>query len=547
MRKLAAMVLAGTMLLGSITGCGSSSKTAAGSTVAGSTTAGGTAQTEAAQPQPESKDGENGETAAAPAAEQKGVKISTIEGPITLFLPQSSSTGDRWFASPAVESLGRLAEDGTTQPWLAKEFITDPDALTFTIKLRDGVKFHDGSVCDAEAVAWNIEQYMKNGKSAEIDNPKEVTADDDLTVTVHYDEWANNWDTVLGEIHILSKEAYEKNGEEWCKINCVGTGPFVFDSYIAGSSLKYVKNPEYRIDGQPYVDSVEFVVIPDTNTQVSAFLNGEVDILNTIDGMVIQTVMAAGFENVGRESANMANLKYVLFNSKNPDHPTGDLKVRQAIMHCIDWENVAKALSGGLGEASNQFATKDSWAYSPDAKFYEYDVELAKQMLAEAGYPDGFETKIYTIARDNDTAVALQAALAQINIKASVENVDNSVMAGMQKEDDIDGIVIGKGAGQMDFTNNYIRLYSSQGIKNHGIMLRPKEYEDALFGARAAKTLDEKKKLLQQASKMLVEDYVMLFPMSVLYNYSFSQHGLVDTGMYYVSLTQWTPEAMHWQ
>ena len=181
MRKLAAMVLAGTMLLGSITGCGSSSKTAAGSTVAGSTAAGGTAQTEAAQTQPESKDGGNGETAAAPAAEQKGVKISTIEGPITLFLPQSSSTGDRWFASPAVESLGRLAEDGTTQPWLAKEFITDPDALTFTIKLRDGVKFHDGSVCDAEAVAWNIEQYMKNGKSAEIDNPKEVTADDDLT------------------------------------------------------------------------------------------------------------------------------------------------------------------------------------------------------------------------------------------------------------------------------------------------------------------------------------------------------------------------------
>ena len=243
MRKLAAMVLAGTMLLGSITGCGGSSGGSTGSTAA--------PQTEQAQTQAESKAGDSQETTAAPAEEQKGVKISTIEGPITLFLPQSSSTGDRWFASPAVESLGRLAEDGTTQPWLAEEFITDPDALTFTIKLRDGIKFHDGSVCDAEAVAWNIEQYIKNGKSAEIDNPKEVTVDDDLTVTVHYDEWANNWDTVLGEIYILSKDAYEKNGEEWCKINCVGTGPFVFDNYVAGSSLKFVKNPEYRIEGQP--------------------------------------------------------------------------------------------------------------------------------------------------------------------------------------------------------------------------------------------------------------------------------------------------------
>lgn len=162
-------------------------------------------------------------------------------------------------------------------------------------------------------------------------------------------------------------------------------------------------------------------------------------------------------------------------------------------MHCIDWEPVAKALSGGLGEASNQFATKDSWAYNPEAEFYEYDVELAKSMLAEAGYPDGFETTIYTISRDKDTAVALQAALSQINIRAKVEVIDNSLMASMQKEDDINGIVIGKGAGQMDFTNNYIRLYSSQGIKNHGIMLRPKEYEDALFGQERQKPWKKRK------------------------------------------------------
>lgn len=540
MKRRAAAMIMGLVLAGSLLGCSGTGER--GPEPKTEQTESG--QTEARRESAPKEEAQEGKKA---AAAQKGVKISTIEGPITLFLPQSSSTGDRWFASPAVESLGRLAEDGTTEPWLAKEFITDADALTFTIKLRDHVKFHDGSICDAKAVAWNIEQYIKNGKSAEIGNPREVTVDDDLTVTVHYDEWANNWDTVIGEIYIISKEAYEKNGEEWCKINCVGTGPFVFESYIAGNDLKFVKNEEYRIEGQPFVDFVEFVVLADTNTQLSAFLNGEIDIVNTIDGTVIQTLMAQGYENMGRESANMGNLKYALFNSKNPDYPTGDLKVRQAIMHCIDWEPVAKALSGGLGEASNQFATKDSWAYNPEAEFYEYDVELAKSMLAEAGYPDGFETTIYTISRDKDTAVALQAALSQINIRAKVEVIDNSLMASMQKEDDINGIVIGKGAGQMDFTNNYIRLYSSQGIKNHGIMLRPKEYEDALFGARTAKTLEEKKALLQQASKMLVQDYVMLFPMSVLYNYSFNQHGLADTGMYYVSLTQWTPEAMHWE
>lgn len=245
-KRTAAMIMA-LVLAGSLAGCGGAGNTepaAESGQTEGSQT---TAQTEGTQP-------ENSQENKMAEGTQKGVKISTIEGPITLFLPQSSSTGDRWFASPAVESLGRLAEDGTTQPWLAEEFITDADALTFTIKLRDNVKFHDGSVCDAEAVAWNIEQYIKNGKSSEIGNPREVTVDDDLTVTVHYDEWANNWDTVIGEIYIISKEAYEKNGEEWCKINCVGTGPFLFESYIAGNDLKFVKYEEYRIEGQPYVD-----------------------------------------------------------------------------------------------------------------------------------------------------------------------------------------------------------------------------------------------------------------------------------------------------
>ena len=134
-----------------------------------------------------------------------------------------------------------------------------------------------------------------------------------------------------------------------------------------------------------------------------------------------------------------------------------------------------------------------------------------------------------------------------IGIQAEVETLDNSVMAAMQKEDNMQGIIIGKGAGQMDFTNNYIRLYSSEGIKNQGIMLFPEDYEEALFGARAAKTLDEKKTLLQKASKLMVEDYALLFPMSVLYNYSFSQKGLQDVGMYEMSLTQWTPEAMYWE
>lgn len=265
----------------------------------------------------------------------------------------------------------------------------------------------------------------------------------------------------------------------------------------------------------------------------------------SIQAQVIQSIQAAGFENIGRKSANVADIKHIIWNSKSEAHPMGDLKVRQAVMHAIDWENVAKTLSGGLGEATPLFCTKDSWAYNPEASFYEYNVDLAKQMLAEAGYPNGFDTTIYATSVNNDTATAFQACLAQIGINAKVEILDSSALAAMQKEDDIDGFIANRGASQMDFTANYIRLYSSEGIKNHGIMLRPAEFEEPLFAARAAKTLDEKKADLQKAAKALVQDYVMITPLSVVYYQSFAQPEVMDSGIYQSTLEQWQPEAVY--
>lgn len=473
------------------------------------------------------------------------LKIAAVEGPTTMFPPQAPDTGVPYFVSPAAEELGRLNADGSVSPWLAEELLIDADNLTYTIKLREGVKFQDGSLCDAEAVKWNFDKFIENGKAAELCNPVTVEAADDLTVVIHFDAWANNWDTVIGGVRIVSKEAYDKNGEEWCKTHVVGTGPFKFDSYTQDSLLKYVRNDEYRIEGQPYLDSVEFVVIPDPNTQVSAFQNGEIDTITTYDPVVTDTLIQQGYSNIAQKNANLANLKYVLFNSKDKEKPFGDLKVRQAVMHSIDWENIAKALSGGYGVASPLFATEDSWAYNPEAELFEYNTELAKQLLAEAGYPDGFETVINTIEKNQDIAVAIQACLQEIGITANINVMDSSEMSAKQKADNIEGLIMGNGSSQMDFTNNYIRLYSSQGIKNLGILDYPKDYEDALFGAREAKTIDEKKVLLQKASKMLVQDYSLLFPVSVIFNCNFIQSNIYDTNFFQVSASQWTPESAY--
>lgn len=543
-KKILSLALVTAMAAGMVSGCGGGGKTADPTTAAQTKEAAGS---EAAGSEAAGSEAAGSEAAPGEVSEGGSLTIAIPQPHNTFFMPQSTTTSDRFGAQPVLESLGRADTEGNYYPWLAEEFVTDAENLTFTIKLREGVKFHDGSDLSAEVVAWNIQQYIDNGKASEIGSPKEVKVVDDKTVLIQYEEWANNWDNVIGDIYICSKEAYEKNGEEWCKTHAVGTGPFVLESFVTDNKITYNKNENYRIAGLPHIDHLEIDIITDTNTMMSALLNKEVGVAMKFENeAVINAIKQAGFESIGRKNANCADIKHIIWNSKSDKHPMGDLKVRQAIMHAVQWDEVAKALSGGLGEATPLFCTSDSWAYSPEAEFYEYNLDLAKQMLAEAGYPNGFETTIYTKAQDNDTATAFQAILSQIGIKAEVTVLDSSALAAMQKEDDIDGFIANRGASKMDFTNNYIRLYSSEGIKNHGIMLRPAEFEEPLFAARAAKTIEEKKENLQKAAKALVQDYVMITPMAVVYYESFAVPGLVDSGIYDVSLEQWTPEAVHW-
>jgi ABC-type transport system substrate-binding protein len=532
-KRIVSLALAAVITAGMTTGCGGSRKT----DVPAETTSQSSETTAE-----ESKESE----ASSEIKEGGKLVIAVPQFHNTFFMPQSTTTIDRFGAQPVIESLGRADEDGNYYPWLAEEFYADPDNMTFSIKLREGVKFHDGSDCDAEAVAWNIQKYIDNGKASEVGSPQKISVVDDRHIEIQYEKWANDWDNVIGDVFIISKEAYEKNGEEWCKTHAVGTGPFILESFIVDNKITYVKNDNYRIKGLPHIDELEIDMIMDTNTLMSALLNKEVSVaMKFANEAVINTVKQAGFENVGRKNANCADIKHIIWNSKSDKHPMGDLKVRQAVMHAIEWEQVAQALSGGLGEATPLFCTSDSWAYSP-VDFYEYNLDLAKQMLSEAGYPNGFETTIYTKSNDNDTATAFQAILAQIGIKASIVALDSSALAAIQKEDDIDGFIANRGASKMDFTNNYIRLYSSEGIKNHGIMLRPAEFEEPLFAAQESVTLEEKKENLQMAAKALVSDYVMITPLAVIYYESFAVPGVKDTGIYDVSLEQWTPEAVYW-
>lgn len=538
-KNLLALAMAGVMTVFSLAGCGNNASDSS------------SAESESSQ----SSSAAESSSAQESSSEEEGSDVDKYGGSVTIcypgqeavtcFLPYSASTGDRFAVAPALESLGRQDADGNTYGWLAESITADINTLTATIILNQGIQFSDGSDFNAEAVIWNFDKMVEGGKASELGSPDSYEALDDYTIELKYSAWANNLVTVLGEVFIYCPNAFEENGEDWAAINPVGTGPFVLKEYIQGDHMTYVKNENYWRDGEPYLDEIVINWLSDATSQVSAFINNEINLIVTTDSTVRDQISPYGVDTA-QKSPDLAGIKYVMFCSGDENSPFYDLKVRQAVMHAIDWDGFALSLTGGYGEAITQFGVPGAWSYDESVPFYEYDIELAKELLADAGYPDGFDTTITTIESNNNIAVLMQAACAEIGINVDIKIVTSADFNAEKAEGIYDyGMITGSGASKLDFTNNYIRLYSSQGVNYLNMMAHPDDYEEALFGAREAATIAEKKELLKTASRLMTSDYALIIPVAGLYAGAYTHGEVEDSGLAQTVGVQWTPEAMY--
>ncbi|MBR1586332.1 MAG: ABC transporter substrate-binding protein [Clostridia bacterium] len=468
----------------------------------------------------------------------------------TFFPAHSTTTSDRYNMAPAIESLGRRNPDtGDTEGWLVKEFVTDADALTLTLKLQEGVKFSDGTDFNADAVIWNFQQMVDFGKASELVNPASFEKTNDYTVVLKYSEWGNTWTDTVGEVRIYSPAAYEANGDDWAAINPVGTGAFVMKEMVADSHISYVKNENYWREGEPYLDGIEVLFMSDATTQLSSFINGELDVLRNPNSVAIKQLQDS-YENVANNAPDLAGITYIMFCSGVEESPFYNLDVRLAVMHAIDWEEMSDAIYDGLGGVTPVFAVPGAWSYDENLAMYEQDFDLAKSLLAGAGYPNGFDTVI-TINGENAAnepcAVMLQYYMSEIGINAEIKKLTNADFNAQKAEGNYDlGVMVNNGSSKLDFTANYIRLYSSEGVNYKVMMAKPADYEEALFGARAAKTLEEKKELLQKAARLMSHDYALVVATGYMGAYCYAQKGVHDTGICSTTAESWTPE-MAWK
>ncbi len=330
-------------------------------------------------------------------------------------------------------------DTGAIEPELATEWEVSSDNLTYTFKLRDDVYFHNGDKMTAEDVAWTLNEWHKKETYTKdylvFFNNAEVI--DEYTVALHYDKvYAAALEglsmTLMG---ILDKNyVIEKMGSNWDstgnaqsravygEIDPNGTGPFKFVSKVSGESITMAANDKY-FEGAPQFKKVTVKIMTDTNAALMALESGEIDVLSHVpasDKMAVES----NDDLVWYQNDKTPVLIWLMLN--NADEHLKNDKVRQAIAYALDKEEIAIGTTDGAGGVLHSPIPVSATGYSDAVKDYEQDLEKAKQLLTEAGYPNGFtiEMKTYNSNTYKKPSEIIQAQLAKINIDVKITVVD---------------------------------------------------------------------------------------------------------------------------
>lgn len=333
-----------------------------------------------------------------------------------------------------------VVEDGEVKPSIATSW--EPvDDLTWEFKLRDDVTFQNGEPLNADAVKFTLDRIMNPDEAVpwrSLMGPIESTeVVDDTTIRIHTSEPFGPLVQKLLVAFILPPSYYEEVGKETFAQNPIGSGPFQWSDFDPLTHLTVEAWPEsWRWEGrEPGVSTVNWMKMPEASTRVAALAAGEVDVAEDIPAETISQVESLGIQVISQPIAqtNVVNLRSTW------DTPLADRLVRQALNYAVDKQAIADSiLSGHATLVDSQLIGPESFGYNPDMEPYPYDPERARELLTEAGYPDGFEmTYHFSIGRypkDKEVSEVIAAQLAEVGVQANLEYLENVVFSQMARE-----------------------------------------------------------------------------------------------------------------
>ncbi|MBN1367888.1 MAG: ABC transporter substrate-binding protein [Dehalococcoidales bacterium] len=338
-----------------------------------------------------------------------------------------TSTGIATWGFPWVEPLLRENADGTYKPILAADYTIADDLTSITFTLRQGVKFHDGTDFNAASAKWNFDQYINNNTRGAANYFASVDTLDQYVIRVNLKQYNNTLIAFAGGTYMVSPTAYETYGEEGMMLHPVGTGPFKFSSYSQDVSITYTRFDDYWQEGKPYLNGIVVSFIMDPLTMSASFEAGELDAYGTNLSKIEYDLQQKGYPVVSMVSAYIA----LVGDSKNADSPFAKREVREALDYAIDKAGITAALGYGFSDPVYQFAPANSLGWVDGLDPRSYDPDKARQLLADAGYADGFDTTLYAtpVLMGQDWGVAIQDDLAKVGIRATLKYDDPTFAA----------------------------------------------------------------------------------------------------------------------
>lgn len=312
---------------------------------------------------------------------------------------------------------------GHVKPDLAESWTASADQKTWTFKLRQGVKFHDGRALEAEDVKASILRVMDKatGSTARanftIVDTIEITAPDTIVFKLQF-PYAG-FAELFGDrqARILPRDKFDTMASA-----PIGTGPFMFKSYMPGDRVELVKNPNYFVKGEPKLDAVTFRIMPEGAAEVAALKNGEVDLVWSLPLEALDELKAD--KSIVVDSVATSTWDGLIMNAAQK--PFDDPRVRRAVLLALDKKALVEFALFGQGSPTHTMIPPTSIFYDKNLPIAGPDVAAAKKLLAEAGYPNGFETTLYLpVGRPTRERLGIAAKqyLDAIGIKTELQRV----------------------------------------------------------------------------------------------------------------------------
>jgi peptide/nickel transport system substrate-binding protein len=346
-------------------------------------------------------------------------EVSTLD-------PHKGASGtDHMYLYPIYDTLVRFDEKLNALPGLAESWET-PDPKTLVLKLRRGVKFHDGTPFDAEAVKFNILRAQDKKLSAitsELAGIEAVETPDPHTVRLKLARPDAALVLTLADRAgmMVSPTAAQKQGDQFGR-NPVGAGEYRFVKWTAGDSLRYERFADYWEKGRPYLDAILLKILPDGDTRVSALRSGQVDFIMEVPAQEFDSLRGERGLRV-HEGVTLAYWR-IFYNTAKP--PFDKKAAREAVNYAIDRQALLKTIIFGLGEVAVTPFPSSHWASDPALKAYPHDPAKARAKLAEAGLPGGFSFDMVVEPAPEHVrrAEAIQAQLAAVGIKVDIKPME---------------------------------------------------------------------------------------------------------------------------